>query len=49
MHRCQTRSQDDLGGRNAAASQLPLHHSDPFDRFVLAQDFLEPLRFVTRD
>jgi PIN domain nuclease of toxin-antitoxin system len=33
----------------AAVAKLPLHHSDPFDRLLLAQAFLEPLRFVTAD
>jgi PIN domain nuclease of toxin-antitoxin system len=39
-----------VSGRHAAAvAKLPLHHSDPFDRLLLAQAFLEPLRFVTAD
>ncbi len=33
----------------AAVAKLPLHHSDPFDRILLAQAFLEPLRLVTAD
>jgi PIN domain nuclease of toxin-antitoxin system len=33
----------------AAVAKLPPHHSDPFDRLLLAQAFLEPLRFVTAD
>jgi PIN domain nuclease of toxin-antitoxin system len=33
----------------AAVTRLPLHHSDPFDRTLLAQAFLEPLRLVTAD
>jgi PIN domain nuclease of toxin-antitoxin system len=33
----------------AAVTKLPLHHTDPFDRLLLAQAFLEPLRFVTVD
>lgn len=33
----------------AAVARLPLHHSDPFDRLLLAQAFFEPLRFVTAD
>jgi PIN domain nuclease of toxin-antitoxin system len=33
----------------AAVANLPLHHSDPFDRLLLAQAFSEPLRFVTAD
>src|ERR1700729_1680943 len=31
----------------AAVAKLPRHHSDPFDRLLLAQAFLEPLRLVT--
>jgi PIN domain nuclease of toxin-antitoxin system len=31
----------------AAVARLPLHHTDPFDRLLLAQAFAEPLRFVT--
>ena len=30
-------------------AKLPLHHTDPFDRLLLAQAFSEPLRFVTAD
>jgi len=33
----------------AAVATLPLYHSDPFDRLLLAQAFLEPLRLVTAD
>jgi len=33
----------------AAVAKLPLHHTDPFDCLLLAQAFLEPLRFVTAD
>jgi PIN domain nuclease of toxin-antitoxin system len=33
----------------AAVAKLPLHHCDPFDRLLLAQAFLEPLRFVSAD
>ncbi len=33
----------------AAVAKLPLHHSDPFDRLLLTQAFLEPLRLVTAD
>jgi PIN domain nuclease of toxin-antitoxin system len=32
-----------------AVAKLPLHHTDPFDRMLLAQAFLEPLRLVTAD
>jgi PIN domain nuclease of toxin-antitoxin system len=33
----------------AAVAKLPRHHTDPFDRLLLAQAFTEPLRFVTAD
>jgi PIN domain nuclease of toxin-antitoxin system len=33
----------------AAVANLPLHHADPFDRMLIAQAFLEPLRLVTAD
>lgn len=33
----------------AAVARLPLHHTDPFDRLLLAQSFSEPLRLVTAD
>lgn len=33
----------------AAVAALPLHHADPFDRLLLAQAFMEPLRLVTAD
>jgi PIN domain nuclease of toxin-antitoxin system len=33
----------------AAAAQLPAHHSDPFDRMLVAQAQLEGLTLVTRD
>lgn len=32
-----------------AAGALPMHHSDPFDRMLVAQAMLESLTFVTRD
>jgi PIN domain nuclease of toxin-antitoxin system len=32
-----------------AAARLPLHHSDPFDRILIAQAQLEGLTIVTRD
>jgi PIN domain nuclease of toxin-antitoxin system len=39
-----------VSARHAAAvAQLPPHHTDPFDRLLLAQAFFEPLRFVTAD
>ena len=33
----------------AAVAKLPLHHADLFDRLLIAQAFLEPLRLVTAD
>ena len=33
----------------AAVASLPLHHRDPFDRLLLAQSMIEPLRFITTD
>ena len=39
-----------VSARHAAAvATLPLHHSDPFDRLLLAQAFSEPLRLLTAD
>ena len=40
----------DMSAKHAAAVySLPLHHADPFDRLLLAQAFLEPLRLITAD
>jgi len=33
----------------AGAGKLPLHHSDPFDRMLIAQAQIEGLTLVTRD
>jgi PIN domain nuclease of toxin-antitoxin system len=33
----------------AAVAKLPPYHTDPFDRLLITQAFLEPLRFVTAD
>lgn len=33
----------------AAVAMLPLHHRDPFDRLLVAQAMLEPLRLLTAD
>lgn len=38
-----------LSRHAAAVAKLPLHHTDPFDRLLLAQAFSEPLRLVTAD
>jgi PIN domain nuclease of toxin-antitoxin system len=33
----------------AAVTKLPLHHTDPFDRLLIAQALTETFRFVTAD
>lgn len=33
----------------ATVTQLPAHHSDPFDRLLIAQAIAEPLKFLTAD
>lgn len=33
----------------AAVETLPAHHQDPFDRLLVAQALLEPLRLLTHD
>ena len=33
----------------ARVGSLPPHHSDPFDRLLIAQALVEPLRFLTAD
>ena len=33
----------------AQVAALPLHHTDPFDRLLIAQAMVEPLRFLTAD
>jgi PIN domain nuclease of toxin-antitoxin system len=33
----------------AATEILPLHHTDPFDRLLVAQAMTEPLKLVTHD
>jgi PIN domain nuclease of toxin-antitoxin system len=33
----------------AAVANLPLHHSDPFDRILVAQAIFEPLKLLTVD
>lgn len=39
-----------VSARHAAAvARLPLHHTDPFDRLLIAQASTEPFRFVTAD
>jgi len=32
-----------------AVASLPMHHSDPFDRLLVAQSIVEPLRLLTHD
>ncbi len=33
----------------AFVEELPRHHSDPFDRLLVAQAILEPMRLMTHD
>jgi PIN domain nuclease of toxin-antitoxin system len=33
----------------ATVELLPLHHGDPFDRMLVAQSLLEPMRLLTHD
>ncbi|MEI2737034.1 MAG: type II toxin-antitoxin system VapC family toxin [Rhodoblastus sp.] len=33
----------------AAVETLPMHHADPFDRLLVAQALIEPMRLVTAD
>jgi PIN domain nuclease of toxin-antitoxin system len=33
----------------AGVARLALHHNDPFDRLLLAQAIVEPLKFLTAD
>lgn len=33
----------------SAVTRLPLHHSDPFDRMLVAQALVEPMRLLTHD
>lgn len=32
-----------------AVEDLPAHHNDPFDRILIAQALVEPMRLMTRD
>lgn len=32
-----------------AVEDLPAHHQDPFDRLLVAQAFVEPMRLMTHD
>jgi PIN domain nuclease of toxin-antitoxin system len=43
------RSLDINAAHAVAAARLPQHHSDPFDRMLIAQAQLEGLTLVTRD
>ena len=36
-------------GHAAAVETLPSHHNDPFDRMLIAQALVEPMRLLTRD
>lgn len=33
----------------AAMNQLPAHHADPFNRILVAQTLVEPMRLMTHD
>jgi len=33
----------------AEVARLPMHHTDPFDRLLVAQALVEPLRLLTAD
>lgn len=33
----------------AAVEDLPAHHADPFDRILIAQALVEPMRLITHD
>lgn len=33
----------------AAVEELPAHHQDPFDRILVAQALVEPMRLMTHD
>ena len=33
----------------AAVEDLPTHHADPFDRILVAQALVEPMRLITHD
>lgn len=33
----------------AAVEDLPPHHADPFDRILIAQALVEPMRLITHD
>lgn len=33
----------------AAVAELPAHHADPFDRILIAQALVEPMRLITHD
>jgi PIN domain nuclease of toxin-antitoxin system len=32
-----------------AVEELPMHHQDPFDRILVAQALVEPMRLITHD
>ena len=32
-----------------AVEDLPAHHADPFDRILVAQALVEPMRLITHD
>lgn len=39
-----------INGKHAVqVSKLPLYHQDPFDRMLVAQSLVEPMRLLTHD
>lgn len=39
-----------MNGKHAVeVSKLPLYHQDPFDRMLVAQSLVEPMRLLTHD
>jgi PIN domain nuclease of toxin-antitoxin system len=38
-----------LSGHAAVVARLPMHHTDPFDRLLIAQAITEPLHLLTVD
>lgn len=37
------------GAHAAGVARLPAHHRDPFDRLLVAQAIMEPMRLLTND
>jgi len=38
-----------MSPKTIAVEELPLHHQDPFDRILVAQALVEPMRLMTHD